>query len=197
MSNSPLRKDLALRGMKQSRISAEYEKSSYNPMKRVVIFLFCLASIEVFGQQETPISIRENFFNYYRYESRGAPLRTEEVKAAMANYPETLKKFETGSRNMELGKGMKIASSLLITSGLVYLLADDFSSRSLNVFIGTSIAGMVLGFVAPGIHEEGKDNVSQAIQEYNYQILRNPDYLLKPTSFEARNPYRLAWTIHF
>lgn len=168
-----------------------------NQMKLALIFIFCLASFEIFGQQGAPISIRENFFNNYRYESRGVSIRTEQVKDAMADFPETLKKFETGSRNMALGKGMKLASSLIITSSLVYLLADDFSTRSLNVFIGTSIAGMVLGFVAPGIHEEGKDNVSQAIQEYNYQILRNPDFLLKPTSFEARNPYSLGWTFHF
>jgi hypothetical protein len=128
-------------------------------MKPALIFLFSLVIFEVFGQQVSPISIRENFFNSYRYESKGIRIRTDQVKVAMKDFPETLKKFETGSRNMELGKGMKIATSVLITSGLVYLLADDFSSRSLNVFIGTSIAGMALGFIAPGIYEEGKDNV--------------------------------------
>jgi len=166
-------------------------------MKPALIFLFSLVIFEVFGQQVSPISIRENFFNSYRYESKGVRIGTDQVKVSMKDFPETLRKFETGSRNMALGNGMKIATSVLITTGLVYLLADDFSSRSLNVFIGTSISGMALGFIAPGIHEEGKDNVSQAIQEYNYQILRNPDYLLKPTSFEARNPYGLRWTFQF
>jgi hypothetical protein len=166
-------------------------------IRQILPILFLFTTLQAIGQQVSPISIRENFFNSYRYESKGVRIRTDQVKVAMKDFPETLKKFETGSRNMELGKGMKIATSVLITSGLVYLLADDFSSRSLNVFIGTSIAGMALGFIAPGIYEEGKDNVSQAIQEYNYQVLRNPDLLLKPTSFEAHNPYRLSWTFQF
>lgn len=166
-------------------------------MKYLLLLLFSLSFFEAFGQQSTQISFRENFFNNYTYSQNGKKIKSEEVKLAMTNYPETLKKYLTGQRNMTIGGGMKVATAVLLTTGLIFFIADGYSIRSRNVFIATGTAGAVMGFVAPGIREEGKLNVSDAIQEYNYQILRNPSLPPISVSLEVMNPYVVGWQFNF
>lgn len=115
----------------------------------------------------------------------------------MSNYPETRKKYAIGQRNIAIGGGMKVATVILLTSGLIYFIAEDYSIRGRNVFLSTGTAGTILGIIGPGIKEEGKRNVSDAVQEYNYQILRNPDFLFHQKSLQVRNPYAMSWIFHF
>jgi hypothetical protein len=133
-------------------------------MKYFLLFLLVISTFQASGQQSTQISIRENFFNNYTYLQNGKKINSTEVKLAMADYPGTQKKYITNQRNIRIGKGMKAATTVLLTSGIVYLLADNYSIKSRNVFLATSSTGVVMGFIAPGILEEGKKNVSYAIQ---------------------------------
>jgi hypothetical protein len=166
-------------------------------MKYLPLLLFSLSFFEAFGQQSTQISFRENFFNNYTYSQNGKKIKSEEVKLAMTSYPETLKKYVTGQRNMAVGSGMKVGTAVLLTAGMIFFIADNYSIRSRNVFLATSTAGVVMGFIAPGIREEGKRNVSDAIQEYNYQILRNPALPPNQISLDVRNPYAVGWKFNF
>lgn len=166
-------------------------------MKYLLLLLFSLSFFEAFGQQYTPISFRENFINNYTYSQNEEKINSTEVKQAMSDYPDTLKKFLTGQRNMTIGSGMRVATAVLLTAGTIFFIADNYSIRSRNVFLATSTAGVVMGFIAPGIREEGKRNVSDAIQEYNYQILRNPALPPNQISLEVRNPYALVWRFNF
>lgn len=166
-------------------------------MKALLLFLSCIFTFEVLGQQPAQISIRENIFNNYTYSQNKEKISQNQVKLAMINYPETQKKYVTGQRNIAIGSGMKVATAILLTSGLIYFIADNYSIRARNVFLVSSTAGTVLGLLGPGIKEEGKRNVSDAVQEYNYQILRNPDFLLNPKSLQVRNPYAVGWTFNF
>lgn len=166
-------------------------------MKYLLLFLLGLLTFQAFSQQSTQISFRENFFNNYTYSQNGERINSAEVKLAMTDYPETLKKYSTGQRNLTIGSGMKVATIVLLTSGLVFFLADNYSIQSRNLFISSSSIGVVMGFVAPGIREEGKRNVSDAIQEYNYQLLKNPGLPPNQISLEVRNPYVLGWKFNF
>lgn len=166
-------------------------------MKYFLLFLLALSIFQAFGQESTQISLRENFFNNYTYSQNGKKINSDQVKLALADYPETLKKYLSGQRSTNLGTGMKVATTVLLTSGLIYFIADNYSIRSRNVLLATSSAGVVMGFIAPGIVEEGKKNVSDAIQEYNYQILRNPDLPPNQISLEVKNPYVVGWTFNF
>lgn len=166
-------------------------------MKYLLLFLLGLSSFHTFAQQSTQISFRENFFNNYIYSQNGEKINSTEVKQAISDYPETLKKFLTGQRNMRIGSGMKVATTVLLTAGMIFFIADNYSIRSRNVFIATSTAGVVMGFIAPGIREEGKRNVSDAIQEYNYQIHRNPGLPPNQISTEVKNPYVVGWQFNF
>lgn len=166
-------------------------------MKYLLLLLLGLFASEVFGQQPLPISIRENFFNKYTYSQNGIRINSNQVKASMSDYPATLKKYLVGQRNMTIGSGMRIATAVLLTSGIIYFLADDYSIRSRNVFLVTTVAGTVLGVIGPGIREEGKRNVSDAIQEYNFQVLRNPDFQINQKSLQVRNPYAVGWKFNF
>jgi hypothetical protein len=166
-------------------------------MRYILLFLLGLFAFQAFGQQSKEISIRENFFNNYIYSQNGKKIKSEEVKLAMTNYPETLKKYLTGQRNMTVGSGMNVATSVLLTAGTIFFIADNYSIRSRNVFLATSTTGVIMGFIAPGIREEGKRNVSDAIQEYNYQIHRNLGLPPNQISLEVRNPYVVGWKFNF
>lgn len=166
-------------------------------MKYLLLLLFSLSFFEAFGQQYTPISFRENFINNYTYSQNEEKINSTEVKQAMSDYPDTLKKFLTGQRNMTIGSGMKVATTILLTAGTIFFIADNYSIRSRNVFLATGTTGLIMGFIAPGIREEGKRNVSDAIQEFNYQILKNPGLPPNQISLEVRNPYALVWRFNF
>ncbi len=166
-------------------------------MRSFLLFLLGISTFQASGQQSTQISIRENFFNNYTYSQNGKKINSAEVKLTMDDYPETQQKYITNQRNIRMGKGMKVATTVLLTSGTIYLLADNYSIKSRNVFLATSSTGIVMGFIAPGILEEGKKNVSDAIQEYNYQILKNPGIPINQKSLDVRNPYAVGWTFHF
>lgn len=150
-----------------------------------------------FAQQTSQITFRENIFNSYSYSQKGEKINQDKVKESMASYPETLKKFMTGQRNMNFGSGMKFATTVLLTSGLVYFIADDYSSQSGRFLLATGVAGTILGVLGPGIREEGKRNVSDAVQEYNYQILLRQHLPISRKSFPMGNPYAFGWKFNF
>ncbi|MFN3997961.1 hypothetical protein [Algoriphagus sp.] len=166
-------------------------------MKILIIIILIAHSFQAFAQQSLPITIKENFFNNYTYSMNKEKIRWNQVKSSLEEYPETMKKFLVGRQNITIGSGMRVATAILLTSGLVYFIADDYSIRSRNYFLGASTAGTVLGIIGPGIKEEGKRNISDAIQEYNYQILRNPGIPINQKSLEARNPYSVKWIFNF
>ena len=162
-------------------------------MKKLLFFTLSFVVFQGFAQQSSQITFRENIFNNYSYIQNRGKINQEKVKESMAAYPETLRKFLTGQRNMRIGSGMKIATVVLLTSGLVYFIADDFSSQSGRFMLATSVTCMVLGIVGPGIREEGKQNVSDAVQEYNYQILQRQHLPISQKSFPTGNPYAFGW----
>lgn len=166
-------------------------------MKFLLLFLLGISTFQAFGQQSSPISIRENIFNNYSYSQNGEKINSAKVKQALTEYPETLKKYITGQRNLSIGSTMKVTTAVLLTSGLIYFIADGYSVRSRNVFLLTSATGSVFGIIGPGIREEGRRNVSDAIQEYNYQLLRSPGLPPNQASLKVRNPYVLGWRFNF
>lgn len=166
-------------------------------MKGLLVLILSFLAAQCFAQESSPISLRENIFNTYAFSQSGEKIDPSRVRESMAAYPETLKKFVTGQRNMKVGSGMKIATSILLTSGLVYFIADDYSSQSGRFLLATSVAGMVLGIIGPGIREEGKRNVSDAVQEYNYQVLQRQQVPISSKPFPVGNAYAFGWKFNF
>jgi hypothetical protein len=166
-------------------------------MIKLLTFLLCFLAFSGFAQQSTQIVLRENVFNNYKFSQGGERIDQNRVKESMAAYPETLKKFVTGQRNVKAGSVMRIATTVLLTSGLVYFIADDYSARSGRFLLASGVTGTILGFIGPGIREEGKRNVSDAVQEYNYQILQRQQLPISQKSFETGNPYAFRWKFNF
>lgn len=166
-------------------------------MKSHLAFILSFVSFQCFAQQSAPITLRENFFNNYTFIQNSEKIKYDQVQESMATYPATLKKFMTGKRNMNFGSGMRIATSVLLTSGLVYFIADDYSAQSGRFLLATGVAGTIFSFIGPGIREEGRRNISDAVQEYNYQVLQRQQIPISYKPFQVRNAYAFGWKFNF